>query len=161
MLTKPSNNKIRSSNHTHGKPFFSRKVGLADIFEASYSTQPTSDNAPYTGNASGFLQSSPNGGGCTRIELQNLSIGPLRRPETGLRAQITNRSELARSPSRSLVPEIGSQLEQNTKQCWRYLTSVIACIIILQTLLAIALGGVPGGGYLSALGVSVILGCIS
>ena len=151
-----------SPNLTQKKPFFSRKIGLADIVRLSDGTQLSSDNTPHTLHAPIFLQSSRSVGGSTRIELQNLPTGRLRRPdtETGLRAPTTDPSQLARSPSRSPVPEIGIQPEQTTKKppsLWKTLTPQVAFIMIGQILLAIALGGVSGGGLLSILSCFVIL----
>ena len=114
-----------SSDRTQKKPFFSRKIGLADIFRFPNSTQPTSDKTLRTLDASSSLHSSPNVEGITWAELQNLPTGRLRRPdtETGFRALTTDPNELARSP-------------------WKFLTIYIAYIIIIRTALAIALGGV-------------------
>ena len=165
MLTKPLNNKIRSSDQTHGRPLFSLKSGLANLFELSHNSQPTSDNTPHTLDASSFLQSSPSIEGSTRIELQNLPIGRLRRPdtETGLRAPMTYLSELARSPSRSPVPEIGPQPEQATKKPpspWSDLTCLVAGIMILQIILAVVLGSATVLGTPSIFDSIVIFGYV-
>ena len=161
MLTEPPNSKIRSPNQTRGKPFFSRKSGLADVIELCHSTQPTSDNAPHTGDASRSLQSSPSVGGSTRIELQHLPTDRLRRPdtETGLRAPTTNLSELATNPSRNPVSEIRNQPEKTTKKpptLSRRFIGRGAVVMIYLTAFAIFLGGTPGGGFFAILGGTFI-----
>ena len=133
------------------KPFFSRKCDLVDIFALSISTQPTSDNNTRTLDASSFPQSSSNVGGSTRLEVQNLPTGRIRRPdtETGLRAHPTDPNELARSPVRNPVPETGIQTDRTSKKPsspWNELTALIAFIIIIRTPLAIVFGGVGNMG---------------
>ena len=157
MLTKLLNNQMRSSNQTHRKPFFPRTIDLADIYELSYSPLPNTDNAPHTGDASRSLQSSPSVGGSTRIGLQNLPTGRLRRPdtETGLRGPMTNLSELATNPSNSPVSDIRYQPEQATKKPKRpsrRLTVLVGVLIysialmFCSTGVAVVLGETSGGG---------------
>ncbi len=164
MLTRPSNDPITSPNLTHRKPFFSRKVGLADLFKVSHSAQPTSDDTSLTVDASSLVQSvrsvSHSVGGSTWIELHSLPTGRLRRPdtETGQRAPMTVHSDLTWIPSRYPGPENGIQLAKALIP-WRSLTLWVACNTILQTLFAIALGGV-GGLLPSFNGVIIVLGVV-
>ena len=155
ISTKPSDDKLRLSNVSHGKPFFPQKVGLADIFHIHGhpgSTQPRSDDIQHTEDGSSLLQSpggvSRGAGGSNWIELESLPTSRLRRPdtETGQRAPMTGHSELTRTQSRDPVPENGTKsakAPEKPPNPWRELVVSLACYTGFQTLLAMSLGGVP------------------
>ena len=142
MLTKPF------PNLTHKNPFFSRKIGLADIIRLGDSTQLSSDSTQLTVDASRFLQSpesvSHGVGGSTRIEFQSLPTSRLRRPdtETGQRVPMTSHSESTRFPSRNPMPE--SEIQPAKKSVWKTFSIRLVFITALQTEFAIGMGGVGG-----------------
>ena len=152
MSTRRWNDKKTFANKTHGKPFFSQKIGLADLFELLYSTQPTSDNTSLTVGASGLLQApegaSPSVGGSSQTELQNLPTGRLRRPdtETGQRASMTGHTPLAGTPYRDAAPDNATQSAKATEipwSLWGNFIFVVVCYASFQTLIAVILGGAP------------------
>ena len=153
MLTKFSNNKIRPPKQTHGKPFFSRKIGLADIFKLSHSTQSISDNTSQTGDVYSSLELLGSilfvVGGSIRNKFQTLPTNRLRRPdtETGQRALMTGHCESTRTSSRNPVPENGDKPAKPPKKPripWRAFTVVVAGYITLLTILAIIFGSHTG-----------------
>ena len=151
-MAKPADNKTRPANQSHEKPFFSRKVGLADCFKLYHSTQPTWGNTSHAVDASSSLESlgdvSPSVGRSAWIGLQNLPTGQIRRTdtETGQRAPITGCSQLAGTPYRDPAPENGTRLTKATEKLWspwKCFTIMVICYTSVQTLAAIILGGVP------------------
>ena len=154
MSMKPSDDKLKPSYLAHGKPFFTQKVGLADIFHMLRlpdSTEPSSDDTEHREDGSSLLQSpgsvSRGAGGNSWIELQSLPTSRLRRPdtETGQRAPVTGHSDLSRTPSSDPVPaNVAKPAEAPKKPSspWRDLLVLLACYTIFQILLAMSLGGV-------------------
>ena len=160
ILKKPSNDEIASTNYTHqGNPFFPREIGFADFFELASSTQPASENTPSTVDASRVPQSlggvSPSLRRSTSIELQELPAHQLRRPdtETGQKAPMRGDSGLASVVSRSPVPKNRVQQEKGSKpqSPWAVFTILVFYVILLQTLLAVILGGVAASLFTFAL----------
>ena len=152
MSTRRSNDEETSINNTRGKPFFSRKIGLADLFELPYSTQTISNNTSLIVGASSLLQApggvSPSEGGSNQTELQNLPTGRLRRPdtETGQRASVTAHTPLAGTPYRDPTPDNGTQSAKVTEKPpspWGGFIFVVVCYTSFQTLIAVTLGGAP------------------
>ena len=160
MLKKPSNDEIASTNHTHqGNPFFPREIGFADFFELASSTQPASENILGTADASMVPQSlggvSPSLRRSTSIELQELPAQQLRRPdtETGQRAPMRGDNGLASIVSRSPVPKNRAQQEKDSKlqSLWSHFAILVFYIILVETLLAVILGGVADTLYIFAI----------
>ena len=159
ILKKPLNDEIASTNYTHQEnPLFSREIGFADFFELAYSTLPTSENTPSTVDAFRLPQSlggvSPSVRS-TSIELQELPAHQLRRPdtETGQRAPMRGDNGLARVASRSPVAKNRNQQEKGSKlqSPWVVLAFLVFGVILVQTLLAVILGGVADSLYVFAL----------